>query len=47
MSLIAPETILAVFAIFFGPGIRMGIMGAVALSILMIPIVVRSTVVVR
>ncbi|MCW2536569.1 MAG: pstA [Modestobacter sp.] len=32
----------ALFALFFGPGIRLGIMGAVALSVLMIPVVVRS-----
>ncbi|MEZ5080668.1 MAG: phosphate ABC transporter permease PstA [Thermoleophilia bacterium] len=42
-SIVAGLFAFAVFAIFFGPGIRMGIMGAVALSILMIPIVVRST----
>jgi len=30
------------FVIFFGPGVRMGFGGAVALSLLMIPIVVRS-----
>ena len=33
----------ALFAIFFGPGIRFGIGGSVALSVLMIPVVVRST----
>jgi phosphate transport system permease protein len=33
----------ALFAIFFGPGVRLGIMGAVALSVLMIPVVVRAT----
>ena len=29
-------------AIFLGPGIRLGVMGAIALSVLMIPVVVRS-----
>jgi phosphate transport system permease protein len=33
----------ALFALFFGPSIRMGFMGSVALSVLMIPVVVRST----
>ena len=33
----------ALFAIFFGPGVRMGFAGAVALSVLMIPVVVRSS----
>jgi phosphate transport system permease protein len=32
----------ALFVMFFGEGVRMGVGGAVALSILMIPIVVRS-----
>ena len=32
----------ALFAIFFGPGIRFGFGGSVALSLLMIPVVVRS-----
>jgi phosphate transport system permease protein len=30
------------FAIFFGPGVRMGFAGAIALAVLMIPVVVRS-----
>src|SRR3954469_970012 len=33
----------ALFVIFFGPGVRMGFAGAVALSVLMIPVVVRSS----
>jgi len=32
----------ALFTLFFGPGTRLGIMGAIALSVLMIPVVVRS-----
>ncbi|MCR2817387.1 phosphate ABC transporter permease PstA [Microbacterium sp. zg.Y1090] len=42
-SIVAGLFAFALFALFFGPGIRMGIMGAVALSVLMIPVVVRST----
>jgi phosphate transport system permease protein len=42
-SIIAGLFAYALFAIFLGPGIRLGIIGAVALSVLMIPIVVRST----
>ncbi|MDH6531967.1 phosphate transport system permease protein [Aurantimicrobium minutum] len=42
-SIVAGLFAFALFAIFFGPGIRFGIGGAVALSILMIPVVVRST----
>ena len=42
-SIVAGLFAYALFAIFLGPGIRLGIMGAVALSVLMIPIVVRST----
>ena len=42
-SIVAGLFSFALFAIFFGPGIRMGVMGSVALSVLMIPIVVRST----
>ncbi len=33
----------ALFAAFLGPGIRLGIIGSVALTVLMIPIVIRST----
>jgi phosphate transport system permease protein len=42
-SIVAGLFAFALFAIFFGPGIRLGIMGAVALSVLMIPVVVRSS----
>jgi len=42
-SIVAGLFAFALFSIFYGPGVRMGIMGSVALSVLMIPIVVRST----
>jgi phosphate transport system permease protein len=42
-SIVAGLFAYALFAIFFGPGVRMGIMGAIALSVLMIPVVVRSS----
>jgi phosphate transport system permease protein len=42
-SIVAGLFAFALFRIFFGPGIRLGIMAAVALTVLMIPIVVRST----
>jgi phosphate transport system permease protein len=42
-SIVAGLFAYALFAIFFGPGIRMGIMGSVALAVLMIPVVVRSS----
>jgi phosphate transport system permease protein len=42
-SIVAGLFAFALFAIFFGPGVRMGLAGAVALSVLMIPVVVRST----
>lgn len=42
-SIVAGLFAYALFAIFFGPGIRMGFGGSVALAVLMIPIVVRST----
>ncbi len=42
-SIVAGLFAYAVFALVFGPGVRLGIIGAVALSVLMIPIVVRST----
>ncbi len=32
----------ALFAMVFGPGVRFGVVGSVALSVLMIPVVVRS-----
>ncbi len=42
-SIVAGLFAYALFAIFFGPGIRMGFMGSVALSVLMIPIVIRTS----
>ena len=42
-SIVAGLFAFALFAMFMGPGVRLGIVGAVALSVLMIPIVVRST----
>ncbi len=42
-SIVAGLFAYAAFALIFGPGVRMGVMGAVALSVLMIPVVVRST----
>ncbi|MDT9594771.1 phosphate ABC transporter permease PstA [Nocardioides zeae] len=42
-SIVAGLFAYALFVLFFGPGVRMGIGGAVALSLLMIPVVVRST----
>jgi len=42
-SIVAGLFAYALFALFLGPGVRMGIMGAVALSVLMIPVVVRSS----
>jgi phosphate transport system permease protein len=42
-SIVAGLFAYAVFALIFGPGVRLGIVGAVALSVLMVPIVVRST----
>jgi phosphate transport system permease protein len=41
-SIVAGLFAYALFVLFFGPGVRMGIGGSVALSLLMIPIVVRS-----
>jgi phosphate transport system permease protein len=41
-SIVAGLFAYALFAVFFGPGVRMGAAGAVALSVLMIPVVVRS-----
>jgi phosphate transport system permease protein len=41
-SIVAGLFAFALFAIFLGPGIRLGVMGAVALAVLMIPIVIRS-----
>lgn len=42
-SIVAGLFAYAAFALFLGPGVRMGIIGAVALSVLMIPVVVRSS----
>jgi phosphate transport system permease protein len=42
-SIVAGLFAYALFALFFGPGIRMGLMGSVALSVLMIPIVIRTS----
>lgn len=41
-SIVAGLFAYALFVIFFGEGVRLGIGGAVALSVLMIPVVVRS-----
>ncbi|WP_435747195.1 phosphate ABC transporter permease PstA [Nocardioides sp. SYSU DS0663] len=42
-SIVAGLFAFALFTIIFGPGIRFGVGGAIALSVLMIPIVVRAT----
>lgn len=42
-SIVAGLFAYAVFALIFGPGVRMGIAGSVALAVLMVPVVVRST----
>ena len=42
-SIVAGLFAFSLFSIFLGPGVRLGVIGAVALSVLMIPIVVRST----
>jgi phosphate transport system permease protein len=42
-SIVAGLFAYAMFVLVFGPGVRMGFGGAVALSVLMIPIVVRAT----
>ncbi|WP_167043048.1 phosphate ABC transporter permease PstA [Salinibacterium sp. ZJ454] len=42
-SIVAGLFAYSIFAIIFGPGTRLGIAGAVALSVLMIPVVVRSS----
>jgi phosphate transport system permease protein len=42
-SIVAGLFAYALFAIFLGPGIRLGIIGSVALCVLMIPIVIRSS----
>jgi phosphate transport system permease protein len=42
-SIVAGLFAYALFVVFFGEGVRMGIGGSVALSVLMIPVLVRST----
>jgi len=42
-SIVAGLFAYALFVIFFGPGVRMGLGGAIALSLLMIPVVIRAT----
>lgn len=42
-SIVAGLFAYALFEIFLGPGIRLGIMGSVALTVLMVPIVIRSS----
>lgn len=42
-SIVAGLFAYAAFVLVFGPGVRMGIIGAVALAVLMIPVVVRSS----
>lgn len=42
-SIVAGLFAYALFALFLGPGVRMGIIGSIALAVLMIPVVVRST----
>lgn len=42
-SIVAGLFAYALFVLFFGPGVRMGAAGAVALSVLMIPVVVRAS----
>jgi phosphate transport system permease protein len=41
-SIVAGLFAYALFAVVFGPGVRFGVVGSVALSVLMIPVVVRS-----
>ncbi|MCL3861485.1 phosphate ABC transporter permease PstA [Actinotalea sp. K2] len=42
-SIVAGLFAYALFAAIFGPGVRFGVVGSVALSVLMIPVVVRSS----
>jgi phosphate transport system permease protein len=42
-SIVAGLFAYALFVVFFGPGVRMGIGGAIALSVLMTPVVIRAT----
>lgn len=41
-SIVAGLFAFSLFALFLGPGVRMGFAGAVALSVLMVPVVIRS-----
>jgi phosphate transport system permease protein len=41
-SIVAGLFAYALFVLFFGPGVRFGVGGAVALSVLMVPVVVRA-----
>jgi len=42
-SIVAGLFAFALFALIFGPGVRLGVMGSVALAVLMVPIVIRSS----
>ncbi|CAN5457352.1 phosphate ABC transporter permease PstA [soil metagenome] len=42
-SIVAGLFAVSLFTIFLGPGIRLGVIGSVALAVLMIPIVIRSS----
>ncbi len=42
-SIVAGLFAYALFAVFFGNGVRMGVVGSVALSVLMTPVVIRSS----
>ncbi|HEU4910911.1 MAG TPA: phosphate ABC transporter permease PstA [Actinomycetes bacterium] len=42
-SIVAGLFAYALFVLVFGPGVRMGFAGAIALSVLMVPVVVRAT----
>jgi phosphate transport system permease protein len=42
-SIVAGLFAISLFTLFFGPGVRAGVIGSVALSVLMIPVVVRAT----
>ena len=42
-SIVAGLFAYALFVVFFGPGVRMGLGGAIALSVLMTPVVIRAT----
>jgi phosphate transport system permease protein len=42
-SIVAGLFAYALFVLFFGPGVRMGVVGSVALAVLMIPVVVRAS----